>query len=471
MTISTSASAQIFLGNGSLTSFQFSFIAGSSSNIIVYFVDSDGSQTLLLPTQYTLTLNPAAPGALWGIGGTVVYPTAGPAITNTQSLIVDRVIPFTQNVSISNQGPFAPQVIEQALDTLCLEIQQVAARTGQLRGTWATDVQYNFGDVVQDGPNGTNTTNLYMCANANISGVWANDLAAGYWVLALNIQAISASISSRAGGTNGQIQYNSGGALQGFTMSGDVTVNTTTGVSAVGANKITNAQLAQAAANTIKGNNTGVLANETDIAIALSSILGRAASGNITNLTLGTLLSLTGTVINCIAPGRLLNVQTITSSGTYTKTAGTNSQYIELWGGGGGGSTGGNGGDTTFDVMTAGGGKGSSGGNGSGGSSSGGDLNAKGGGGGSDNASGLGGGGGNAAMGGGGGKASASEAGGFPGGGGSCGPTDFSGGGAGYCAKYYSAAVTGITLTIGSGGTSTGGGVGAAGCARIWEYS
>src|SRR5207245_1932095 len=45
------------------------------------------------------------------------------------------------------------------------------------------------------------------------------------------------------------------------TPSGDVTF-TNAGVSAIGTNKVANSQLAQGAANTIKGNNTGSTANE-----------------------------------------------------------------------------------------------------------------------------------------------------------------------------------------------------------------
>jgi hypothetical protein len=50
-----------------------------------------------------------------------------------------------------------------------------------------------------------------------------------------------------AGGTNGQVQYNNGGALGGFTASGDATINTSTGV----------VTLVPGAANTLKGTING----------------------------------------------------------------------------------------------------------------------------------------------------------------------------------------------------------------------
>lgn len=41
--------------------------------------------------------------------------------------------------------------------------------------------------------------------------------------------------------------------------------------------------------------------------------------------------------LTALTPGRLLNVQTLTQSGTYTKTPGTNLIFVRLWGAGGGG--------------------------------------------------------------------------------------------------------------------------------------
>lgn len=156
------------------------------------------------------------------------------------SLTIQRQVPLTQETEISNQGDFAPTVTEQALDTLCMELQQVSARTGQLRGTWITNTNYNYGDIVTDGINGNNTGNLYTCALSNTSGVWATDLANGDWSLALNIQGIinslpqiannqvfgnisgmtatptgvglSAMIDSALGNTQGSLLYRSGSA-------------------------------------------------------------------------------------------------------------------------------------------------------------------------------------------------------------------------------------------------------------------
>ncbi len=191
MTISTQQSLQIFLGNGVTTAFNFTFVGDSADYITVTYTDTGGLATVLTPSQYTISLNAPAAGSLWGIGGTVTYPTIGSPIASGTSLTVARILPLTQDDSISNQGAFAPTVIEQALDTLAMQIQQTSARSGLFRGTWETGITYNFGDYVVDGVNGSNTGNYYFCVLTNIAGTWATDLAAGDWVLAINVQGIS----------------------------------------------------------------------------------------------------------------------------------------------------------------------------------------------------------------------------------------------------------------------------------------
>ena len=53
--------------------------------------------------------------------------------------------------------------------------------------------------------------------------------------------------TSLAGGTNNQIQYNNSGVLNGFTMSGDVTVVPTTGVATIASSAVTSSKLATGA--------------------------------------------------------------------------------------------------------------------------------------------------------------------------------------------------------------------------------
>lgn len=69
------------------------------------------------------------------------------------------------------------------------------------------------------------------------------------------------------GGATSSIQFNNAGAFGGFTMGGDVTVNTGTGVATVSASSITNSKLAGTAGNSLKGNTSSISAAPTDVAV------------------------------------------------------------------------------------------------------------------------------------------------------------------------------------------------------------
>jgi hypothetical protein len=75
----------------------------------------------------------------------------------------------------------------------------------------------------------------------------------------------------------------SGGTAAPVSLSGDATIDNA-GVLTIGTNKITNAKAAQMAANTLKGNNTGALANAADLTVAqatamLSAMVGDSGAG------------------------------------------------------------------------------------------------------------------------------------------------------------------------------------------------
>ena len=106
--------------------------------------------------------------------------------------------------------------------------------------------------------------------------------------------------SGSPGGTSGQIQYDNAGSFGGFTMSGDATLVTSTGVITVGAGKITYAKMQNTSAGSV------LLGNPTGSAAAPSEI------------TLGANLSFSGTTL-VAAGGSGMTVGTSTvTSGTST---------------------------------------------------------------------------------------------------------------------------------------------------------
>lgn len=182
MTISTTSNVTIAAATGFQTTFLYNFVADSASDIIVSSIASNGVITIYPTIAYSLVINPITSNQLWGIGGSCTFTTAPALGTYVQ---IQRLLPYTQGVSIQNQGNYYAQVTEQALDIVVMQQQQLAARTTQFRGIWQTATVYAVGDIVQDGVNGNGTGDYFICQNANTSGVWATDLANGDWAISV----------------------------------------------------------------------------------------------------------------------------------------------------------------------------------------------------------------------------------------------------------------------------------------------
>lgn len=125
MTVPTTTSSVTYSGNGATTIWSFSFIGVDGDDLEVILTNSSGVESVINPSLYTLVINPVPVGGLWGIGGYVVYPISGSPIAVGTQLTINRIVPYEQNVSISNQGAFYPTAVEQAIDLLELQIQQL----------------------------------------------------------------------------------------------------------------------------------------------------------------------------------------------------------------------------------------------------------------------------------------------------------------------------------------------------------
>lgn len=126
MTISNSNSSVTVAATGASYVYDFSFVGVSASNIVVVYTNTVGTETTLTSSQYTLVLNLPATNQLWGVGGNIVFPLSGPALSIGESLTITRVLPFTQETTVRNQGNYYATVTEEALDLLEMQIQQLA---------------------------------------------------------------------------------------------------------------------------------------------------------------------------------------------------------------------------------------------------------------------------------------------------------------------------------------------------------
>jgi hypothetical protein len=224
MTIATTINRKEYTGNGVNDTFAYTFWISADGDLKVY-VDSV-LQTIT--THYTVT-NADEPS-----GGNVIF-EAGYIPADQSSVVIWRDVPKTQGTDYVGGEKFSAETHEKALDRLTVITQQlqddmdrcikmantvtdsptieldflaaarasryvgfdengdisIAGSLGTYQDIWTTSSAYIIGDVVYDGTNGASTYNVYWCAEAHTSGVWATDLAAGKWELAIDVDTIT----------------------------------------------------------------------------------------------------------------------------------------------------------------------------------------------------------------------------------------------------------------------------------------
>lgn len=121
MTISSETrKAGPYTGNGSQTSFPFSFKVFTTADVQVIRTDlSLNETTLVLGTDYTVTLNSNQDSNPGGSITTTTAPASGFLITLTSQ------VGATQATDLTNQGGFYPNVLNTALDKLTILVQQL----------------------------------------------------------------------------------------------------------------------------------------------------------------------------------------------------------------------------------------------------------------------------------------------------------------------------------------------------------
>jgi hypothetical protein len=132
--LTTTQNYVTYQGNGATTSFPFGFIVPAAGQLVVSITNNNVSPavtTVLSASQYSVTGigtgNEFAGGS--GSGGVLTYPTSGNPLPAGWSITIQRIVPYLQGISLTNQGAFYPQVVEAALDYLTMAVQQIAAGT------------------------------------------------------------------------------------------------------------------------------------------------------------------------------------------------------------------------------------------------------------------------------------------------------------------------------------------------------
>ena len=114
MTISSTTVRNSYSGDGSTTTFSYTFKIFQDSDIQVIIRSANGTETTkTITTHYTVT------GAGNSGGGSVIF-TSGNIPTSTQTVVLRRNIPQTQAIDYIANDPFPAESHEEGLDRLCI---------------------------------------------------------------------------------------------------------------------------------------------------------------------------------------------------------------------------------------------------------------------------------------------------------------------------------------------------------------
>ena len=200
MTVSSSTNKVSYSGNGSLTTFAYTFKIFDQSDLVVILRAADGTETVqTITTHYTVS------GVGSASGGNVVF---GSAPASGVTVVILRSQPLTQGLDLVANDPFPAESLEEALDKLVFMTQKheeelsraikgsrtnvianseftvsatdranklfsfdaagnlsIAQELGTFRGDWATGTAYNPRDIVKD----TSTNNIFLVNTAHTS--------------------------------------------------------------------------------------------------------------------------------------------------------------------------------------------------------------------------------------------------------------------------------------------------------------
>jgi hypothetical protein len=243
MTISSTTVKNSYSGDGSTTTFSYTFKIFQDSDIQVIIRSSTGTETTkTITTHYTVT------GAGNSGGGSVIF-TSGNIPTSTQTVVLRRNIPQTQAIDYIANDPFPAESHEEGLDRATMAIQQlqeeltrsiklsktntmtstefsvgasdrankilafdtngelaVTQELGTNRGNWSSGVTFNGRDIVKDSSN----NNIYLCNTTHTStGTTPISSNADVAKWDLIVDAASASTSANAASNSASNSSNS----------------------------------------------------------------------------------------------------------------------------------------------------------------------------------------------------------------------------------------------------------------------
>jgi len=128
MTISSTTNRVEYTGNGSVSTYSYTFRIIDEEHLLVTVADTATTPvetTLALTTDYTVTgVGASGGGTIVLVNSAQSWLTAGGKLKSGYALVIRRQVPLTQETDVRNQGPFYPAIHEDALDLLVMTDQQ-----------------------------------------------------------------------------------------------------------------------------------------------------------------------------------------------------------------------------------------------------------------------------------------------------------------------------------------------------------
>lgn len=126
MSLSSEIASALHTGNGVATNFPHSFKVLSADHIrVTRIVIATGAGTVVASSDYTLN----------GVGadsGSIDYLYLGSPLPATHQLLVERIVPYTQELTVSNGSAYLPETLEAQLDLMVMQIQQLKQAVADL---------------------------------------------------------------------------------------------------------------------------------------------------------------------------------------------------------------------------------------------------------------------------------------------------------------------------------------------------
>lgn len=120
MTVPSNVLKNRYTGNNVQTAFPYQFKIFNADQVLVKKIVGTAETTLVRNVDYTVN------GVGNDTGGNIIYPISGSPLSPSEDILIKPNFEYVQNTKLENQNTFPPKTIENALDTLTMQVKQVA---------------------------------------------------------------------------------------------------------------------------------------------------------------------------------------------------------------------------------------------------------------------------------------------------------------------------------------------------------